>query len=579
MLTLNEFIEKYDTLDAKGYDEYQIASDIWDKNAKGETFYEGLAFEFGEYPDGDGWGNFYGYYDAITLTNGKVYTNIIESDITDSAIKYWQNRISTSISPLFKARYSGLVLDFGKRFEIKPNTKLIQIIINSLIDLIKGNYCSDWNIIKKIGLLIKVASQWTKDQNLKSQAAVAIINYLSFYNKLNNSGIWGIVFEHIIKSDIFTDTQKDKATRIIESHFKEIRDTQNNPWQLEDVANLLIEAYGKKDKRTLPLLKDVETGYKKIAQDVTGFQAQGWLQLVERLYRKYGYNDEADRILSNIANIGKRTLDSLHTFSQTYKIPREKLDAFMASVHNQTLYGTPLENLIMFMVPSEKQAVDSVKELAKKSPLLFMMTTQLLDEKGRPLSNVGPINEFNGEGDLSGQVVLQISKDLKFSAFFLRYGFNELKKENVFNSLIVKNLYKESPIFERERFSLIDFAIIQYFIGNHITFAHLMIPQIENGLRNVLEIVDVSTLKPQKGGKGNTYKTLDAVLREPILEKIMNYDIVNYLRILLTDQRGWNLRNRVCHGMIPPTGFYYAISDRIMHAFLLLCLIRSSNNV
>lgn len=578
MLDLSEFKKKLDNLDSKGIDEYQIAKEIWDKNAKGDTFYEGLAFEFGEYPDGDGWGHFYGYQSAITLTNGKVYTNIAESVITEDAIKYWQGRIATSVSPIFKARFAGLVTDFGKRFDIKPNATLIESFINALVDIIKGNYCSDYGITKKIDILIKVATSWTKDENLKNKVVETILSCLESYVKLKKSGV-GSIFKSIMGSELFTDAQKEKATRIVESLFKEIRDTQNNPWLLEDTATLLADAYGKGDARILPLFKDVEIAFKNVSKGVTGFQAQGWLQLVEKLYRKYGYKDEANRILAEIAGMGKRTLEGLQTFAQTFTIPKEKIEAFFASVHDSSLYGTPLENLVMFMIPDEKQAEVTLKESIKKDPLPFIMTTQLLDDKGRPLSVVGPIGDSDENSDISGHLVLEISKQLQFLSFYLNLGFKELKKEGIFNSIVVKQLYRKCPLFEEARYSVIDEAVIQYFIGNHLVFAHLMIPQIENALRNMLELMGVSTLKPQQGGKGNTLKTLDAVLREPKLEEVLKHDSVNYLRILLTDQRGWNLRNRVCHGMMSPNRFTYVTSDRIMHAFLLLCQVKLMNDV
>lgn len=96
MLTLEEFKKKYDNTDFKGLDEYQIADDILDKNAKGDAYFEALAFEFGGYPDGSGWGQFYGYLNAIVLESGQELSNIRKEDITGDALNYWQERTSTA---------------------------------------------------------------------------------------------------------------------------------------------------------------------------------------------------------------------------------------------------------------------------------------------------------------------------------------------------------------------------------------------------------------------------------------------------------------------------------------------------
>lgn len=573
-MMLQDFISKYDTLDSKGFDEYQIAIYIWDKDSKGDSYYEGLAFEFGEYPDGTGWGIFYGYQTSFTLTDGDIYSNINETDITEDAVHYWQKRITTSVNPLFKARFSGLVLDFGKKFGIRPDVNLINTFINALILVIEGSYCSDFGITKKVDILIKVTSGYTKDVSLRTKAAETILNYLTSYSKVQNIGIWGRVYSSIICSKLFTETQKDKATKIAENNFEEIKNKLNNPWLLEDAATMLSDSYGKGDNRILPLLKDVEVAFKKVSEGVSGFQAQGWLQLVERLYRKYGYKDEADRILAEIASLGPKALKGMQVHSQTYKVPKKELDTFVEALHDKSLPGSALDNLALFLVPNEEIAVNYVKEAAKKEPLYYTASQQLIDDKGRPLSVVGAISNNEEKSDIAGHVVLAISRNLQFQAVLLRYALSVLNKEGTFNIFTVEKEYKSCPIFDRKRYETIDYAITQYFIGNHLVFAHLMTPQIENALRDMLEMTGVSSLKPQQGGKGNTLKTLDAVLREPVLEQVMGHDSVNYLRILLTDQRGWNLRNRICHGMMPIEGFNYTTSDRIMHAFLLLCQVR-----
>jgi hypothetical protein len=51
-------------------------------------------------------------------------------------------------------------------------------------------------------------------------------------------------------------------------------------------------------------------------------------------------------------------------------------------------------------------------------------------------------------------------------------------------------------------------------------------------------------------------------------------DFTNYFRILFTEQRGWNLRNDVCHGIANHGHFNYASADRVLHALLCLGFIR-----
>ncbi len=106
-----------------------------------------------------------------------------------------------------------------------------------------------------------------------------------------------------------------------------------------------------------------------------------------------------------------------------------------------------------------------------------------------------------------------------------------------------------------------------------MTAVHLLIPQIENALRVLLEKASGSVLKTARGG-GFHFKVLDDLLRDPLLVQVFGEDIVFYFRVLLVDPRGWNLRNRVCHGHCDVSEFGSYMSDRIIHVLLCLALVR-----
>ena len=66
----------------------------------------------------------------------------------------------------------------------------------------------------------------------------------------------------------------------------------------------------------------------------------------------------------------------------------------------------------------------------------------------------------------------------------------------------------------------------------------------------------------------------DYFLRDERAERILEADATFYLRVLLTDQRGWNVRNDVAHGITPMEQFVAAPADRLFRALLLLGSLR-----
>jgi hypothetical protein len=47
-----------------------------------------------------------------------------------------------------------------------------------------------------------------------------------------------------------------------------------------------------------------------------------------------------------------------------------------------------------------------------------------------------------------------------------------------------------------------------------------------------------------------------------------------YLRLVLTDQRALNIRNSLCHGILPPESFDKNVANRLLHVLVLLGLVR-----
>ncbi len=72
-------------------------------------------------------------------------------------------------------------------------------------------------------------------------------------------------------------------------------------------------------------------------------------------------------------------------------------------------------------------------------------------------------------------------------------------------------------------------------------------------------------------------RSLGSLLADPQLESVLDPRIALYLRILLTDVRGWNLRNQVSHGLFQAAQVGPVLADRVLQVILLLTRIRKSD--
>src|SRR5690606_11276383 len=111
-----------------------------------------------------------------------------------------------------------------------------------------------------------------------------------------------------------------------------------------------------------------------------------------------------------------------------------------------------------------------------------------------------------------------------------------------------------------------------YFEEKYAASIHLLIPQFEEALRNLVEINggNILTMKEDVFH----LKTFDHLLHDEILKKAFGEDIAFYFRVLFTDPRGWNLRNQVAHGLIDPKLLNQNTAQRVLHALFCLGMIR-----
>ena len=65
------------------------------------------------------------------------------------------------------------------------------------------------------------------------------------------------------------------------------------------------------------------------------------------------------------------------------------------------------------------------------------------------------------------------------------------------------------------------------------------------------------------------------MLRTETVERVFGENAVLYLRTLLVDARGWNLRNNLCHASVTAEACNQQVADRVIHVLLMLANVRA----
>lgn len=383
----------------------------------------------------------------------------------------------------------------------------------------------------------------------------------------------GVCFDWFVleKSKLLTQEQEDKLLSDLESHLDESM-SENSPWLCESAGLPLAKYYrSKKLKQEVDRVIEIVGGcFENACDNINPFQASGWLKHAHDLYTSFNLNEKAENVSRKISEIGPDVVRDMKTISHSTKIPTDELEEFLDRLTSGGITET-LNNIAIHYIPKKGDVEKQVLEQAKSSPISYLFSKVIQDHKGRPVATIGSI-----DSDLEGNIIHQLSQNLGISSFFLSRTFLKAREKYDITAEQITDHILQSSIFEKTRKDIIYTGINAYLNEDFITTIHVLVPQAESAIRNLVEYSGGAILKPNRNN-GLQLRTFDDLLRDEHVENCFGTDISFYFRILLTEQRGWNIRNDVCHGIVPSDTFNYSVADRVIHVLLCLALAKEND--
>ncbi len=586
MALLKEILSKYDLGTCKGFSLYDVGislSEISEAEKKQKPFlYESLAFMLMPTPEDNPWkGHYYGPMHTMRGAKGEPIYSPAKESITAEVIQYWQNRSNETNNPLMKMHYLGLVWDFQQSVTGQKNTgELYNAYVESILAVCNGDYCS--HPTGTVTILERLFELASTNAHYLLLAKQAYKNFEKRHATDDAPGLWGSQFTMMLQhKKNFSD---DERKALVEEHEQRLIrlstqgiDGKINPWFAKDEAELLAEYYkGQQSKEDIKrVFNIVEAAFERTKGDMSKFQYAANVEQIVALYRHYGLEDEATRLTAVVQRLFAESKEEMESFQTPIEIPKEAYEqADLMFGDKASSDDERWNNFALYFISRKKEEEESLKERGKKFFFMNMTGSQLLDLKGRPLSRIGTL-----EQDFDGNLALHMAQKMNVQQFSLAIAINRLLSSGALTAEKVMRQIKLSPIFEEDRYTIIENALNYFINGEYVLFSHLIVPQIETAIRNLVDMSGEPVIKPQidrqnDKRKGYQYKTLDELLRQPSVEFAFTADGAYYLRIVLTDQRALNIRNNLCHGILPPEYFDSRSAGRLLHVLIMLSYIR-----
>ena len=124
-----------------------------------------------------------------------------------------------------------------------------------------------------------------------------------------------------------------------------------------------------------------------------------------------------------------------------------------------------------------------------------------------------------------------------------------MRDEHVIDDDAIELVIKDSALVPENHLSLFVKGVRAGFQFDFSTALHLLVPQVENGLRHVLEQSGVVPRNIDADGVEDVW-LLGRILDHEKLREILDEDMFYELRTLMAGRLGPNLRNSIAHGLL-----------------------------
>ena len=542
---------------------------------------EELAFSFTAH-DRQGpsvWGLYFGPFMSWTTESGGRNDNPPLTMITPSILAYWRMRADTTTHPVMLARYADLLWELPKKLDaVGPDPAMARVAVRAyLTAALTGRYQHAVTALERTIRALDIAVS-LKDSSLVNQAKGALLAIEDAVADDESLGLWGACLDTLLDPPtgiVVTDAEREKIVADLEARLVRLANPSRgmgSPMALEAAA-LRLARYHRRVGRSDDVTRVLTTyadGVRRLHGTTQPLVLGHWLERLHDQLIEFHQRVLADTLIELIRRVGSESNANMKSVEASVTIPQEKVEAFF----NQLLRGPGPEALARIgthFVPVRGEVERQLHEMAQQAPLFFLIARSIKDSEGRTVAHVGSL-----ETDLEGNVVQQISQQIGMQAPWLREAIARGLENGLFTAASITDFLLESPVFQPTRRPILERGLNAYVLEDSTVSLHLLIPQIEEALRVLATVIGLPLYTSRRGG-GFHLRTMDHLLRDPAIGEVLGPDVITYLRTLLTDARGWNVRNEVCHGTETSVQLGISAADRVVHALLVLAQVRAND--
>lgn len=475
-------------------------------------------------------------------------------DLTDEEILYLSSIVDEDLPPILKARIADILWTYSK----PKNKKHSEIAIENYIsmDVFDDFFEPDVYVFwERAAMLAKKTTNSSLIEKIKSK----LLNEIDY-----SSTNWDF---HLLKIiEIFDNTDLDKelnhnfAEKLLEKQKKFNHEQQFYiAEQYLELAAKLFKKVGNAENsyKSLALLSQATENHGDYRKNESAMVANSFYKLAFQRYREIPkahrntlqIDKKLDTIQEKITQSGFLITDELQLIS-TKEMDISDLQEH--SVNYVKDKQTAFDSLLYFSGVSScnfESIWKSTEKNINNSPISSLLGENSVSSDGRQISSIPPLNSNNRDEVILKNAIKNfgIHMNLAVEGFILP-ALEQIQQEHLFPKEFLIQLCKFSSIVPEKRQILVANALYQGFEGDFRSAIHLLAPQVENMVRQLLKrnrLVTTHTENSIEEEKGfSSLVSIDGA------REILGDDLWFELQAVFTDSLSANLRNEVGHGLL-----------------------------
>lgn len=553
------------------------------------------------------------------FADGSVFPN--PDTFSDEDLDYFRTRVAVTANPVLQARYNDFLFDKGRYSAESRGQKFLfgLAAIDAYLDSAQLFADADkvHSQIEMVNAMDQAAYLAIHLQNrVKITAVVSRLETLlthQFAPALSSIaddgargpkpiGRWSIELSHIL---LYIKASKKFGNLVDRSLVERVRDTMSDlaarnasagllhlQGHFLDVATEAAHLLGDTDGIYSLQLRDAEAlagQAERAAQDpaprylvAAKFYEDAALQyswmrqnLVLTTDVRKDIEQRENLIKQRIREMYRLGRGEMKTFTAAVEISADELSQMLDEVLASDDLSEALQALAMegSLLPNLELARASAAERLSQGSLLSLIPKRTIRD------NIAIGNAASDEERLANEtdhdLLMWISIN---SGIVLKALFERLRERNGLTAEVLAEYLFATDLFDADNLELIRIGLERHFASDFVSALHVLVPQFEDVVRTLFERTGEVVIRPRTQQAGWEFETFGAFLNRPSVKAVMPAEMWEYIRLVLTEPTGWNLRNRIAHGLARPQECTEEAAVTVLHLFLLLTLFRRSTH-